>query len=296
MHLPAGRQERQMTNNSKNNKYTQIIKTALKEDVGKGDITTNAIVPKNIKVQAVFIAKEDGALAGLELAKLVFLSLDNKIKVISKKSDRDEVKKGEIFATVFGSARTIITGERVALNFLQHLSGIATLTSQYVKKLKGQKAILLDTRKTVPGMRELEKYAVKMGGGTNHRMGLYDAILIKDNHIKVAGGIAKAMKAHEGPRSGRGLKAKDIEVETKNLEEVKEAIGLKVKRILLDNMNVKTMREAVKLCQAAGVETEASGGINLENISDVAKTGVNYISVGALTHSAKALDISLKII
>jgi len=145
-------------------------------------------------------------------------------------------------------------------------------------------------------MRELEKYAVKMGGGTNHRMGLYDAILIKDNHIKVAGGIAKAMKAHEGPRSGRGLKAKDIEVETKNLEEVKEAIGLKVKRILLDNMNVKTMREAVKLCQAAGVETEASGGINLENISDVAKTGVNYISVGALTHSAKALDISLKII
>ncbi|MFA6430787.1 MAG: carboxylating nicotinate-nucleotide diphosphorylase [Candidatus Margulisiibacteriota bacterium] len=275
--------------------YIKIIQDALREDVGKGDITTSAIVPKKIKAQAVFIAKEDGVLAGLDIAKQVFLQLDKKIKVISKKKDGDEVKKGEIFGTVFGAASTIITGERVALNFLQHLSGIATLTRKYVDRVKGSKghrAIVLDTRKTVPGMRELEKYAVKMGGGTNHRMGLYDAILIKDNHIKVAGGIGEGIERMRREKKG----SVGIEVETKNLEEVKEAIGLKVKRILLDNMDVKTMREAVKLCKAAGIETEASGGINLDNIANVAKTGVDYISVGALTHSAKALDISLKVV
>jgi nicotinate-nucleotide pyrophosphorylase (carboxylating) len=268
-------------------KTQNLIKQALIEDVGSGDITTNAIIPADQKADAIILAKEDGVIAGLDVACGVFWQIDKKIKLVSKVKDGAKVKKGQIIATLSGPARGILTGERVALNFLQHLSGIATLTEKFVSK--AGRATVLDTRKTIPGMRFLEKHAVKMGGGKNHRFGLYDAVLIKDNHIKLAGGLLKAL---ECPRR---LK-RALEVEAKTIAEVREAIKGKVDRILLDNMNVKTLRDAVKLCKAAKIKTEASGGVSLENVSAIAKTGVDYISIGALTHSAKALDISLKII
>lgn len=266
-----------------------LIKTALAEDIGSGDITTNALVAKNKKAKAVIRVKEKGTIAGLEIAREVLRQVDREIKFSPKCCDGQAVNKGTIVAELAGPARGILTGERVALNFLQHLSGVATLTSSFAARVKGQGAGILDTRKTIPGMRALEKYAVKCGGGVNHRMGLYDAILIKDNHLKIAGGAKKAI---EGIR-GQG---KEIEVETKNLTEVKEAIKAGADRILLDNMNLKNLRLAVKRSKAAGIKTEASGGINLQNIAAIAKTGVHYISVGALTHSAPALDMSLEVI
>ena len=277
-----------------NEQIIKLIKFALREDIGPGDITTEAIIPRAQKAHAVIIAKEAGVIAGLDVAREVFRQVDEKIKVAFKVRDGEKVKKGKIIAVLSGPARGILTGERVALNFLQHLSGIATLTRKFknqISKIKN-KVKILDTRKTIPGMRSLEKYAVKAGGGVNHRFGLYDAILIKDNHIKIAGGIKKAV---EGIR-GRYKAKRAIEVEAKTLEEVKEAIRAEVDRILLDNMNIKTLRQAVELCKKAKIETEASGGVSIENVRAIAKTGVDFISVGALTHSAKALDISLKII
>jgi nicotinate-nucleotide pyrophosphorylase (carboxylating) len=279
-----------------------LVKLALAEDIGPGDITTKAIIPGRQKAKAVILAKEAGIVAGLEIAKEVFRQVDSKIRFVSRWRDGKMVRKGEIIAQLSGPARGILTGERVALNFLQHLSGIATVTNQFVSRVagprrarssrRGPRVKILDTRKTVPGMRALEKYAVKIGGGTNHRLGLYDAILIKDNQIKIARGIKKAV---EGIR--RHYKArKAIEVEAKTIGEVKEAIAAGADRILLDNMTVKVMKQAVKLCKKAGVMTEASGGVSLNNVRAIAKTGVDYISVGALTHSAKALDISLKIV
>ena len=271
-----------------------LVKLALAEDIGPGDITTNAIVPKEAKAKAVIRTKESGVIAGLEVAEEVFRHLDHQIKFVRGIRDGEAAAKGKIIAVVLGRARAILSGERVALNFLQHLSGIATLTNRYTRSVMryAKKLKILDTRKTIPGMRVLEKYAVKMGGGTNHRMGLHDAILIKDNHIRIAGGIKKAV---EGVR--RHDKAgKKIEVEAKTIEEVKEAIKAGVGRILLDNMDIKKLREAVKLCRKAKIKTEASGGVNLNNVRAIAKTGVDFISIGALTHSAKALDISLKII
>ena len=277
-----------------------LIKLALAEDIGPGDITTRAIVPKERKAKAVFLAKEDGIIAGLELAAGTFHHLNRKIKFLAGVKDGDWIKKGKIIAAVIGPAAAIITGERVALNFLQHLSGIATLTEKYVSKVQGptsnvrspkSKVKILDTRKTIPGMRALEKYAVRMGGGVNHRMGLHDAVLIKDNHIKIAGGIEKAIKAIKA-KNGR----KEIEVEARTVEEVRKAIRAGVDRILLDNMSIPMLKQAVKLCKKARIKTEASGGVNLNNVKAIAKTGVDFISVGALTHSAKALDISLKII
>ena len=272
----------------------EVIRRALAEDVGSGDITTNTIVPAGQKARAVIRAKESGVIAGLDIVAEVFVTIDRRIKLKKKIKDGTAVKTGAIIAVVSGPARGILTGERVALNFLQHLSGIATLTRKFkIQTSKSKNNVkILDTRKTIPGMRMLEKYAVKVGGGTNHRMGLFDAILIKDNHIKLAGGIEKAIKRVKGP-GARGRDRK-IEVETKTIGELKKAIGLKVDRILLDNMSVKTLREAVRLCKRAKIKTEASGGINLENVAAVAKTGVDYISIGALTHSAPALDISLK--
>jgi len=270
----------------------ELIKKALKEDIGRGDITSRAIVPSGQVAWAKIITKEAGVIAGLNVAHKVFRSLDKRIKFRVKVKDGTRVKKGALLAEISGKARAILAGERVALNFLQHLSGIATLTGKFVARAKGQGARILDTRKTIPGLRGLEKYAVKVGGGVNHRMGLYDAILIKDNHIKLAGGIEKAI---DGCR-GLGTRNWGIEVEAKTLNQVKEAINAKADRILLDNMNIRTLRQAVKLCKKAGIKTEASGGVNSKNVRTIAKTGVDFISIGALTHSAPALDISLKII
>jgi nicotinate-nucleotide pyrophosphorylase (carboxylating) len=282
-----------MSNGNNLKKVTDfLVKLALAEDVGPGDITTRAVVDKGQRAKAEIKAKEAGVIAGLEAAKEVFLHVDRRIKFYPKVRDGAFVKKGKVIALLSGPARGILTGERVALNFLQHLSGIATLTSQFVKKLKSKKVKILDTRKTIPGLRVLEKYAVKVGGGVNHRMGLYDAILIKDNHIKLAGGIELAVERVKE----QGTRGKKTEAEAKTLNEVQRAIAVGVNSILLDNMNIKTLRTAVKLCKKARVKTEASGGVNLENIRAIAKTGVDSISIGALTHSAKALDISLKIV
>lgn len=251
-------------------------------------------MPKGQGSRAKIIAKEAGVIAGLLVARQVFSTLDKRIKFKAKVKDGARVKKGAVLAEISGKAWAILAGERVALNFLQHLSGIATLTNKFVTRVKGKgiRVKVLDTRKTLPGLRALEKYAVRVGGGLNHRMGLYDAILIKDNHIKLAGGIEKAINGCQG------LGARDwgIEVEAKTLNQVKKAINAKADRILLDNMNIRTLRKAVGLCRKAGIKTEASGGINLGNVRAIAKTGVDFISVGALTHSAPALDISLKVI
>lgn len=271
-----------------------LVKLALAEDVGRGDITTEATVPRDKTGKAVVIAKESGVIAGIEVAREVFRNLDKKIKFLPRWRDGKMARKGEIIAALSGPVRGILTGERVALNFLQHLSGIATLTKQFVSRVagRGSRVKILDTRKTVPGMRALEKYAVKVGGGENHRFGLYDAVLIKDNHIKIAGGVKNAAARVRG----QGARRNKIEIEAKTIPEVKEAIEAGADRILLDNMTVGTMKAAVKLCKKAKVKTEASGGVNLNNVRAIAKTGVDYISIGALTHSAKALDISLKII
>ncbi|MFA5892445.1 MAG: carboxylating nicotinate-nucleotide diphosphorylase [Candidatus Margulisiibacteriota bacterium] len=271
-----------------------MVKLALAEDVGRGDLTTRAIIQKDQKAKAILTAKEAGVICGQAIAAEVFRHLDPRIRYSAKVKDGAFAKKGKIIAVVSGPARGILAGERVALNFLQHLSGIATLTKKFALRVThyAPRTKILDTRKTIPGMRLLEKYAVKMGGGQNHRMGLYDAILIKDNHIKLAGGIEKAVeKARDGGRGTRG-----VEIEAKTINEVQRAINVGVDRILLDNMGPKTLRAAVKLCKKTGVKTEASGGINLKNVAAIAKTGVNFISVGALTHSAKALDINLKIV
>jgi nicotinate-nucleotide pyrophosphorylase (carboxylating) len=272
---------------------SKLIKQAISEDVGPGDITTQAIIPSSQKARAIILAKENGIIAGVDSAREVFRQIDKKTRFTAKVKDGARVKKGKIIVTLVGPARGILAGERVALNFLQRLSGIATLTRKFKTQISKVKTNvrLLDTRKTTPGLRVLEKYAVKMGGGENHRMGLYDAILIKDNHIKLAGGVENSIVVAK-----LALPRKPIEVEAKTISEVKEAIKLRVDRILLDNMNIKTLRDAVKLCKIAGIKTEASGGINLNNVGAVAKTGVDYISVGALTHSPKALDISLKVV
>ena len=272
-------------------KTHKLVKGALREDVGSGDITTRSTVAGSAVARGNILAKESGVIAGLLAAKEVFRQVDRKIKFVPKISDGAKVKKGKVIAVVSGPARGILTGERVALNFLQRLSGTATLTNQFASRV-GSRVDVLDTRKTTPGLRALEKYAVRIGGGKNHRMGLYDAVLIKDNHIALAGGIEKAIKKAKGMRQ----KAKGIEVEAKSILQVKQAIMAGADKILLDNMSIKTLRKAAKLCKKAKVWTEASGGINLKNVIKIAKTGVNAISVGALTHSAKALDISLEIV
>lgn len=268
----------------------KIVKIALQEDIGSGDITTNLIVSNNQKGFATIYAKEDGIVAGLFVARLVFKTFDDKIIFKALTKDGNKISYGEKLAEVKGNLKSLLTGERVALNFLQRMSGIATITSKFVKQLEGTKTRLLDTRKTAPCLRMLDKYSVKIGGGTNHRFGLYDMVLIKDNHIKTAGSITKAVTLVKSK-----LKNKiKIEVETTSLEEVKEALANKIDIIMLDNMSIDTMKEAIKLINGK-VKTEASGNITLENIREIALTGVDFISVGALTHSVKALDISMKI-
>ena len=271
-------------------KIQEIVKIALEEDLGKGDITSELIIPEKQKGMGFIIAKEKGIIAGLEVAKSVFKQVDPGLVFKPLVSDGDKVRPNQKVALIRGKAKSILAGERTALNFLQRLSGIATLTGEFVRRIRGTRAKILDTRKTTPGLRLLEKYAVKKGGGKNHRQGLYDMILIKDNHIEAAGSISLAIR--KALRNRKGLK---IEVETRNLEEIKEALNFKINRIMLDNFRSEDLKKAVKLIRSKNkkVEIEASGKVNLKNVRKIALSGVDFISVGALTHSAKALDFSL---
>jgi len=268
----------------------EIVRRALEEDIGPGDVTTLWIVPPQTRLRGRFLVKKAGVVAGLPVAGLVFEWLDPEVRFRPLMKDGTAVRSGDVVAEVEGPGRAILSGERTALNFLQRMSGIATLTRRYVEAVAGTRAVILDTRKTAPGLRLLDKWAVRLGGGQNHRMGLYDMVLIKDNHIAAAGGITKAVEQVRRER-GTGL---EIEVEVKNLAELEEALTLGVERIMLDNMDLATMRQAVEIA-AGWAKLEASGGVTLENVAAIAATGVDYISVGALTHSVKALDISLEI-
>ncbi len=267
-----------------------VVHNALEEDIRSGDVTTDSIIPTSITTTAEIFAKADGVISGLEVAGVVFRTLDNDVIIKPEKNDGDRVSKGDLIATVEGKYRALLTGERTALNFLQRMSGIATQTARYSNELKGTKTKLLDTRKTAPGLRHLDKYAVKCGGGTNHRAGLFDMVMIKDNHIKIAGGIIPAVAA---VREKHGDMYR-IEVECTNLSEIKEALDSGVDVIMLDNMSIKHMKEAVSFINNRA-DTEASGNITLKTLKQIAGTGVKYISSGALTHSVTALDISMKI-
>ena len=263
-----------------------LVDRALAEDVGTGDVTTAALVPEDATGRAVLTQKEPGVIAGLWLAEAVFHRVDPTLRWRAQ-VEEGVWREGGTVAELTGLSRSILTGERVALNFLQRMSGIATLTARYVEEVSGTGARILDTRKTTPGLRAVEKEAVLAGGGMNHRSGLFDAILVKENHAAMAGGVGEATR--------RALAAADglpVEVECATLEDVREALDSGAPRILLDNMRTGELREAV-LLNGRRAELEASGGITLENVRSIAETGVDYISVGALTHSAPALDISL---
>lgn len=270
------------------NTIDYIIDNALKEDIGSGDVTTEAIFSADEVCEAHIIAKEKGVIAGIEVAKRIFHKLDTQASFTDVIRDGDQVVIGDEILRIKASVRAILSGERLALNILQRMSGIATATSNYVEALEGFHTKILDTRKTVPGLRVLDKYAVNAGGGQNHRFGLYDAVLIKDNHIESAGSIKNAVDLI---RNKHGNKFK-IEVETSNINEVEEALSCGVDIIMLDNMSTSVMKEAVLLIDGRAL-TEASGGITLDRLPQIAQTGVDYISVGAITHSVRALDISL---
>jgi nicotinate-nucleotide pyrophosphorylase (carboxylating) len=266
------------------------VAAALAEDLGsEGDITTDAIVPAESTGEAAIVARQKGVIAGLDLAEAAFKALDPKTSFVRVVQDGGEVASGGTIATVTGKTRALLTAERTALNFLGRLSGIATLTAAYVEAVEGTGARISCTRKTTPGLRAFEKYAVRAGGGVNHRFGLYDAVLVKDNHIAAAGGLAQALERLSA-RSGHLVK---IEVEVDTLDQVKQALGFPIDAVLLDNMDVETLRQAVKLV-AGRVKTEASGGVTLERVRKIAETGVDLISVGALTHSPRNLDSSLE--
>ncbi len=269
----------------------KIIELALEEDLGPGDLTTWAIIDPSIKGKARLLAKEEIVLAGVEIFGKVLSRLDPKIAVECNFHDGDVVAKGKDIGVVKGSMRGILSGERTALNFLQHLSGIATLTRRYVEKTDPSKVRVIDTRKTTPGLRVLEKYAVRVGGGFNHRFGLFDGVLIKDNHIAAVGSISKAVAKIRAtvPHTLR------IEVEVDDIKGLEQALEAGADAILLDNMSVKEMKEAVTIA-GGRVLLEASGGITLESIEEISQTGVNLISVGAITHSARSVDISLEMV
>jgi nicotinate-nucleotide pyrophosphorylase (carboxylating) len=277
-----------------------VIQLALAEDLSaegkleahpaQGDVTSMATIPADARLSGYFRAKANGVVAGMPIAEAVFQLVDPTMTFRSSTKDGSLVEKGQILAVAQGSGRSLLAGERTALNYLGRLSGIATLTRRFVEAIKGTKAVILDTRKTGPGLRMVDKYAVRMGGGQNHRVGLFDMLLIKDNHISAAGGIKQAVtRARE--LYGNRLA---IEVEVKNLTELDEAINLHVDRIMLDNMDLDTMRNAVQMTRGR-VPLEASGNVNLTNVRQIAETGVDFISSGALTHSAPTLDISMKI-
>ena len=266
-----------------------IVRRAFEEDVGSGDVTSEWTLPEDRRVRGRLLVKEPGVVAGLAVAAIVFREADPAIAFQPLIPDGTPVRPGDVVATVGGPARAVLQAERTALNFLQRMSGIATLTRHYVDAVAGSRAVILDTRKTAPGLRLLDKWAVRLGGGQNHRMGLYDMVLIKDNHIVAAGGVAAALQRVKA-RNTQGLV---IEVEVKSLVELEEALEVGADRIMLDNMDLATMRRAVEIA-AGRAELEASGGVNLDTVAAIARTGVDCISVGALTHSVQALDISLE--
>lgn len=266
-----------------------ILERAFREDMPLGDITTDYTVPENSVSKAVITAKQDGVIAGLEVCMEAFRMLDPDVKLKPLAEDGNFVKKGDRILLIEGKSRALLKAERTALNLLQRLSGIASETRKYVDRISGYKAKVVDTRKTTPGLRLLEKYAVRVGGGTNHRFSLSDGVLIKDNHIKAAGGIRQAVEAVR-KRIPHTVK---IEVETETLEQVKEALDSGADIIMLDNMTPELMKQAVELIAGKAL-TEASGNVKLDNIEEVAATGVDIISVGAITHSVKAMDISMK--
>jgi len=266
----------------------RIVRTALEEDIGLGDITTEATVEKGVMARAELVAKEDFVLAGIDVAAQVFAELDREVDFEKLKQDGEKVVRGEVLAWIRGEARSLLQGERVALNLLQRMSGIASMTSRFVAEVSGTNAVVVDTRKTAPGLRVLDKYAVRMGGGRNHRTSLYDGVLIKENHVAAAGGIAAAI-SRARKRISHVLK---VEIETRNLDEVREALDAGADVILLDNMSLAELREAVELIADRAI-TEASGGVSLETIREIAETGVDVISVGSLTHSCSAADISM---
>ncbi|MCQ2958797.1 MAG: carboxylating nicotinate-nucleotide diphosphorylase [Bacteroidales bacterium] len=268
------------------------IDIAFKEDIGDGDHTTLSCIPHDLEGRARLLVKQDGILCGVELAKKIFAKFDPSLKVTQYLHDGDKIKKGDIAFTVEGKTISILQTERLVLNFMQRLSGIATQTAEYVKLLDGTNTKILDTRKTTPGLRLLEKYAVKVGGGENHRIGLYDMILIKDNHIDYAGGVTAAITKTKEYLKEKGKDLK-IEVEARTLEEIKEILTFDVERILIDNFTPEETKVAVALINGK-CKTESSGGITKESIRAYAEAGVDYISVGALTHHISSLDLSLK--
>jgi nicotinate-nucleotide pyrophosphorylase (carboxylating) len=277
--------------------YRELLRKSLEEDLGSGDVTTDTIVPAGKQARGQLISKAPLVLAGIDLFIEVFRLLDPSASAEIRRKDGDEVSPGESPIEVRASARALLSGERVALNLLQRLSGVATLTRRFVREVEGTGAEILDTRKTTPGLRALEKYAVRIGGGRNHRKDLAEAILIKENHIQMAGGVGAALKAAEPARN----RVEWIEVEVTNLDELSEAVEHRPDVILLDNMNPAEVRRAVEQVRgkdganAAGIRLEASGGITLANVRQFAEAGVDWISIGALTHSAPAVDLSFEI-
>ncbi len=265
-----------------------LIRMALAEDIGAGDITTERIVPPEREARARIVAKAAGVIAGLPVAERVLYAVDASARWHPRVRDGQHVRAGETVAEMLGAARSLLAAERTLLNFLQRLSGVATTTARFVEAIAGLPTQILDTRKTLPGWRLLDKYAVRMGGGHNHRVGLFDGILIKENHIAMAGGIAEAVAR---VRRGGALD-RPIEVEVTTLDEVREALAAGADMLLLDNMDLPTLRQAVRLA-AGHARTEASGGVRLDTVRAIAETGVDYISVGALTHSAPALDLAM---
>ena len=270
-----------------NAQIERAITIALEEDIGSGDVTSNATLPEDLVYNGRFLIKAPGIIAGLNIAELVFKEVDDRIILSPLIEDGTAVSAGDIIATISGPARSLLTAERTALNFMQRMSGIATLTRQFMDAVSATNAVILDTRKTVPGLRALDKMAVRQGGGQNHRIGLYDMVMIKDNHIAAAGGITTAVSRVRAANQNL-----PIEVEVKNLTELQEALPLHVDRIMLDNMSLAEMREAVGMVNGR-CQLEASGNVTLQTVAAIAATGVDYISSGALTHSVTALDISL---
>ncbi len=266
----------------------RIVRTALAEDIGLGDVTTEVTIARDSTVRAELVAKEDFTLAGIDVAEVAFHMLDHDVRFEKIFVDGQSVRKGEVIAWLKGKASILLQGERVALNLLQRMSGIASLTAQYVAEVKGTSTKIVDTRKTVPGLRALDKYSVRMGGGRNHRIGLFDGVLIKENHITAAGGISAAI----GSAKEKLPHTLKIEVETQTMVEVEEALQAGADIIMLDNMSLAEMSQGVELIAGRAL-VEASGGVSLERVRDIADTGVDIISVGALTHSVSAADISM---
>ena len=275
------------------NLINKLLDLGIEEDINTGDITTESIIPATMNGVATMTAKQDGVISGLDIVKMVYDRFQSDVVFTPYFKDGDVVKRGDVILKIEATYPTLLRGERLSLNIFQRMCGIATETAKYVKELEGTHTELLDTRKTAPGLRVLDKMAVKHGGGTNHRMGLYDMAMIKDNHIKMAGGIAKAVEQVRA-RIAQGIK---VEVETTNIDEVHQAIAAGADIIMLDNMDTQTMAEAVKIINATnkGIKTEASGNMSIPRLKEVAATGVDYISVGALTHTVKGMDISMNI-